>query len=115
MLVTLWFLRGLRRGVVTTGYPTQPDSSAANLPTPPLFHAESLDRVLADRLSAICPSGALHRDGDTLVFDLGACTACGRCQEVGQGAVTASGEFELTATSRALLVKRIPLLREASR
>ena len=48
-----------------------------------------------------------------LIFDVGACTACGRCREAAPEAVTASGEFELAATARADLVKRIPLPREA--
>jgi len=111
--MTLWFLRGLRRGVVTTRYPARPDDSAADLPTPPVFRAEDLDQALADRLVAVCPSHALRRDADALVFDVGACTACGRCQEAAPGAVTSSGEFELAATSRGHLVKRIPLRREA--
>ncbi len=38
----LWFLRGLRRGVVTTHYPDHRDSSAAMAPTPPSFRAEAL-------------------------------------------------------------------------
>jgi formate hydrogenlyase subunit 6/NADH:ubiquinone oxidoreductase subunit I len=108
----LWFIRGLRRGVVTTHYPTRPDSSARNLPTPPAFRPQRLDRRLADRLCRVCPSRALRREGDMLVFDVGACTACGLCQEAAPEAVTASGEFELAATNRAHLVKRIPLLRE---
>ena len=45
-----------------------------------------------------------------MVFDVGACTACGRCAEEAPEAVQASGEFELAATDRAHLVKRIPLL-----
>jgi len=44
---------------------------------------------------------------------VGACTACGRCREAAPGAVTASGEFELAATARGHLVKRIPLAAEA--
>lgn len=111
--MTLWFVRGLRRGVVTTRYPARPEEWAAHLPTPPVFRAEALDRALGDRLSAVCPSRALRREGDTLIYDVGACTACGRCQEEAAGAVAPSGEFELTATSRGRLVKRIPLLREA--
>jgi len=110
--VPLWFLRGLRRGVVTTRYPGQPDASAAQLPTPPAFRPAALTRDLADRLAAICPSWALTRNGDVLFFDAGACTACGRCREAAPGAVTASGEFELAATDPAHLVKRIPLLGE---
>ena len=108
--MTLWFLRGLRRGVVTTRYPARPDASAAALPTPPAFRPEALTRALADRLAAACPSGALARDGDALVFDVGACTACGRCLAEAPGAATSSGEFELAATLPAHLVKRIPLL-----
>jgi formate hydrogenlyase subunit 6/NADH:ubiquinone oxidoreductase subunit I len=106
----LWFARGLRRGVVTTRYPARPDSSAAALPTPPAFRPDALTRELADRLCLICPSWALTRNGDVLIFDAGACTACGRCQEAAPAAVTASGEFELAATDPAHLVKHIPLL-----
>ena len=105
----LWFVRGLRRGVVTTRYPARPEPSAADLPTPPIFHAQRLDAGLADRLCGVCPSRALRREDDVLIFDVGACTACGRCREAAPEAVTASGEFELAATVRAHLVKRIPL------
>jgi flavoprotein len=111
----LWFARGLRRGIVTTRYPARPDSSAADLPTPPVFHPEAIDHDLADRLAAVCPSRALHRDGDVLVFDVGRCTACGRCREAAPGAVTPSGEFELATTSREQAVKRIGPLREVPR
>jgi hypothetical protein len=110
----LWFARGLRRGIVTTRYPARPDPSAASLPTPPAFRARLLDADIADRLTRVCPSRALRREDDTLIFDVGACTACGRCREAAPEAVTASGEFELAATTRADLVKRIPLPREAA-
>jgi ferredoxin-like protein FixX len=113
--MTLWFLRGLRRGVVTTRYPARPDSSAADLPTPPVFRAHALGRADADRLAAVCPSRALRREDDELVFDVGACTACGRCFEEASEAVWPSGEFELAVTSRAHLIKRIPLRTEAGR
>jgi formate hydrogenlyase subunit 6/NADH:ubiquinone oxidoreductase subunit I len=113
--MALWFIRGLRRGVVTTHYPTRPDASARNLPTPPAFRPQCLDRGVADRLCRVCPSRALRRDGDVLIFDVGACTACGLCQEAAPEAVTSSGEFELAAANRAHLVKRIPLLGEAHR
>jgi formate hydrogenlyase subunit 6/NADH:ubiquinone oxidoreductase subunit I len=109
----LWFARGLRRGVVTTGYPARPEPSAPALPTPPAFRAQNLDRNLADRLCGVCPSQALRREDDVLIFDVGACTACGRCREAAPDAVTVSGEFELATTTRAHLVKRIPLLQEA--
>ncbi|MBO0771056.1 MAG: hypothetical protein J2P35_06315 [Actinobacteria bacterium] len=110
----LWFVRGLRRGVVTTHYPARPDPSAADLPTPPAFRPQQLDRTVADRLCTACPSRALRREDDELVFDAGACTACGRCREAAPQAVTVSGEWELAATARPHLIKRIPLAAETS-
>ena len=105
----LWFARGLRRGVVTTRYPARPDDSAAWLPTPPAFRPRQLTRELADLMVAVCPGPALRRRDDVLVFDVGACTACGRCAEAAPDAVTSSGEFELAATVRSALIKEIPI------
>jgi dissimilatory sulfite reductase (desulfoviridin) alpha/beta subunit len=107
----LWTLRGLRRGVVTTRYPARPDPSAELLPTPPAFRRGALTVDLADQLAAVCPSRALTRSNDELVFDVGACTACGRCRAEAPEATLSSGEFELAATARAHLIKRIPLRR----
>jgi formate hydrogenlyase subunit 6/NADH:ubiquinone oxidoreductase subunit I len=110
--MTLWFVRGLRRGVVTTRYPARPDPSARFLPTPPAFRPRVLTRETADRLVTACPSGALRRDGRELVYDVGRCTACGRCVAEAPAAVQSSGEFELAATVRSVLIKRIPLREE---
>lgn len=108
--MALWFLRGLRRGVVTTRYPaTPPDSWTADLVTPPEFHADRLTNPLVDGLVTACPSEALRRDGSELVYDVGACTACGRCLSVAGAAARPSGEIELAARGRADLVKRIPI------
>jgi len=105
----LWFARGLRRGVVTTRYPARPDDSAAFLPAPPAFRSRRLTRDIVDRMVAVCPGPALSRRDDMLLFDVGACTACGRCAEAAPDAVAPSGEFELAATSRSVLVKEIPI------
>ncbi|HEY6309370.1 MAG TPA: hypothetical protein VIY52_00975 [Streptosporangiaceae bacterium] len=105
----LWFARGLRRGVVTTRYPARPDGSAAAWPTPPAFRPGQLTREVADRIVAVCPSAAVARRGEVLIFDAGTCTACGRCAEAAPDAVTSSGEFELAATARSALVKEIPI------
>lgn len=105
----MWFARGLRRGVVTTRYPARSDSSAAALPTPPTFRPGELTRELVDVMISVCPGTALSRAGDTLVFDVGACTACGRCAKVAPHAITPSGEFELAATARSVLIKMIPI------
>jgi ferredoxin len=119
--MTLWFIRGLRRGVVTTRYPAGPDASAASLPTPPAaslptppaFRPQALTRQTADRLAGICPSDALRRDGGVLVYDVGRCTACGRCAAEAPHAVIRSGEFELATTGRSMLIKKIPVREEA--
>jgi formate hydrogenlyase subunit 6/NADH:ubiquinone oxidoreductase subunit I len=95
--------------VVTTRYPARSDGSAAFLPTPPAFRPRQLTRQTADRLVAVCPSMALRRQDDVLIFDVGACTACGRCAEAAPDAVTPSGEFELATTGRSALVKKIPI------
>ncbi len=105
----LWFTRGLRRGVVTTRYPARPEDSAAALPTPPSFRVAALTGNVAGRLVSVCPSGALRRQDDVLIYDVGACTACGRCAGAVPGAVEPSGEFELATTSRSALIKSIPL------
>jgi dissimilatory sulfite reductase (desulfoviridin) alpha/beta subunit len=113
--LTLWFIRGLRRGVVTTRYPARPDDSAIWLPTPPAFRPHALTRQLAARLVEVCPSGALlAEDGEPglLLFDVGRCTACGRCAAEAPHAVTSSGAWELAATVRSVLIKKIPIMGE---
>jgi ferredoxin len=104
-----WFLRGLRRGVVTTRYPNVIDHWATSLPTPPLFHPRRLTAELCDRMAEICPSSALARDEHMLIFDVGACSACGRCLAVAGDAAGPSGIFELATTDRSHLVKRVPI------
>lgn len=92
--MALWFLRGLRTGVVTTSYPRRPDLSAAQLATPPTFASARLSREVALRLVSVCPSRALELDGGDLVLDVGRCTACGRCLGVAAGVGRPSGRFE---------------------
>jgi hypothetical protein len=107
----LWFLRGLRRGVVTSRYPRQSerDAWARALPTPPRFDSELLTDELTQELVDVCPARAIGREYCALVLDLGRCTSCGRCLDVGGQAVAPSGVFELAARERADLIKRIPI------
>lgn len=104
-----WFLRGLHRRVVTTRYPGRPEPSVEGLPSPPVFRVELLTLALADQLEQVCPSRALRREAHTLVYDLGACTACGRCYSVAGPAARPSGTIELAATRREQLIKQIPI------
>jgi hypothetical protein len=107
--MSVWFLRGLRRGIVTTRYPVRPEPSTLVLPSPPAFRPELLSRDLVDAMAGSCPSAALRRENGWLVYDVGACTACGRCYAVAGPAATPSGQIELAATHRSQLIKRIPI------
>jgi len=105
----LWFLRGIRKGVVTTRYPKETDAWADGLPSPPTFRSDLLTPTLAARLADACPSGALWLEGNELALDVGSCSGCGDCVTLGGEAVHRSHEFELATRDRDALVKRIPI------
>jgi len=107
--MAFWFYRGVRRGIATTRYPKAIEEWATGLPGPPAFHSARLTAAVVDRLVRECPAGALAREDHELVVDLGRCTGCGRCLELGVDAVRPSGEFLLATPNRAALVKRVPI------
>jgi len=107
--MAFWFYRGLRRGIATTRYPRTVDAWATGLPSAPAFHSTRLTPDLADKLVEHCPARALRVTGRELVVDLGRCTACGSCLEIGGGAVSPSGEFLLATRDRSALLKRVPI------
>ena len=107
--MAFWFYRGVRRGVATTRYPPTIDSWTRGLPSPPAFHSARLTAALVDGLAHACPAGALAREEHELVVDLGHCTGCGECVDLGRGAVVPSGEFLLATSDRAALLKRVPI------
>ena len=108
--MALWFLRGLRRGVVTTRYPATVDDWATPLPSSPAFRPDAADPERWPTSWSRCARAARWpRTATSLVLDVGACTACGRCLDVAGEAAVPSGEFELAATARSQLVKRIPI------
>jgi Ni,Fe-hydrogenase III small subunit/ferredoxin len=73
--VSIWVLRGLRDGVVTTRWPARPDAYANSWrgPAVPVGPAGPGD------LPALCPTGAISVTGDTVRVDQGTCILCGRC------------------------------------
>jgi ferredoxin len=107
--MAIWFFRGLRKGIATTRYPKEVDPWTRDLPTPPAFHSRRLTRELADRLARACPAGAISREGSELVVDLGRCTGCGRCLQIGGDAVAPSGAFLLASADRPALIKRVAI------
>jgi Ni,Fe-hydrogenase III small subunit/ferredoxin len=78
--VSIWVLRGLRDGVVTTRWPSKPDdyADAWRGPARPLPAALSSDPDAA--LEALCPTGAIAAErGGNVHVDQGKCILCGHC------------------------------------
>ena len=71
--MSIWVLRGLRDGVVTTRWPGQPDAYADTWRGPALA---ATSRPGADPLP-LCPTGAIS--AEPLRVDQGKCILCGRC------------------------------------
>jgi Ni,Fe-hydrogenase III small subunit/ferredoxin len=94
--VSIWVLRGLRSGIVTTRWPKRPDEYADSWrgpvtvmadPAAPVSTGNATTRAdaapgLGD-VEALCPTGAIEisdkRHVDTLTVDQGRCILCGRC------------------------------------
>ncbi|RNI24947.1 NADH:ubiquinone oxidoreductase [Flexivirga caeni] len=77
-----WLLRGLRDGVVTTGWPARPDDYFDQFPVTPVPTGQPITDTAgmdAAELEALCPTGAINVAADTITLDRGRCIACGRC------------------------------------
>jgi Ni,Fe-hydrogenase III small subunit/ferredoxin len=76
--VSIWVLRGLRDGVVTTRWPARPDpyADAWRGPARPL---DAPDSGSSAALTGLCPTGAITVTGGTVRVDQGRCILCGRC------------------------------------
>jgi Ni,Fe-hydrogenase III small subunit len=71
---------------------------------------QRLTADIASRVSAICPTGALaveDRDGTTcLRLSYGHCIGCGRCVEIGEGALVPATRFRWTGLGKEQLFRR---------
>jgi Ni,Fe-hydrogenase III small subunit len=80
----MWALRGLRNGIVTTGWPARPDpcASATRGPATVLARPAPVQGTArsAAELANLCPAGAISADdSDGIQLDQGRCILCGRC------------------------------------
>jgi Ni,Fe-hydrogenase III small subunit/ferredoxin len=75
--VSLWVLRGLRDGVVTTRWPRRRDEYADSWRGPVIVLSDVPEAERAG-LERLCPTGAIEAI-DRLRADQGRCILCGRC------------------------------------
>ncbi|MBO0804089.1 MAG: hypothetical protein J2P25_13575, partial [Nocardiopsaceae bacterium] len=104
--MSIWAIRGLRDGVVTTKWPKKPDEYAdtwrgpvvvrpgassrpdvpplpsemgANTPTPEISGFGGRLAGRSQGLEGLCPTGAIESGADGVRVDQGKCILCGRC------------------------------------
>jgi Ni,Fe-hydrogenase III small subunit/ferredoxin len=112
--VSIWVIRGLRDGVVTTRWPGRPDDYADTWRGP----ARSLPAAPDPALDALCPTGAItaERAGNVRV-DQGKCILCGRCvterPDVFAWSQGATGPGAVALARNQLIVPELPETEEA--
>jgi Ni,Fe-hydrogenase III small subunit len=71
---------------------------------------ERLTLEIASRVASVCPTGALATEDDSgrncLRLSYGHCIGCGRCVEVGEGALVPAKRFHCTGVAKEQLVRR---------
>lgn len=110
--MSIWALRGLRDGVVTTGWPKRPDEYADSWHGAVSVIGDAHERDVA----GLCPTGAIEVS-DRVRLDRGRCIACGRCvaarPDVFAWAAGATGPDAAALTRQALIVGGIQETDEA--
>jgi Ni,Fe-hydrogenase III small subunit/ferredoxin len=110
--VSLWALRGLRDGVVTTRWPRRADeyADAWRGPVTVIGEADALD------VDGLCPTGAVEV-ADRVRVDQGKCVLCGRCvaqrPDLFAWGAGATGPDAAALTREALVVPQVAETGEA--
>jgi Ni,Fe-hydrogenase III small subunit/ferredoxin len=122
--VSIWVLRGLRDGVVTTRWPARPDdyADAWRGPARPLAVAaltpNPADRESLMSIEALCPTGAIAAErGGNVRVDQGRCILCGHCvaarPDLFAWSQGATGPGAAALTRNQLIVPELPETDEA--
>jgi len=110
--VSVWVLRGLREGVVTTRWPRRADEYADSWRGP----VTVIGDTDAHGIDALCPTGAIDAV-DRVRVDQGRCILCGRCvaqrPDVFAWSAGATGPNAAALTKGALVVPETPETDEA--
>jgi Ni,Fe-hydrogenase III small subunit/ferredoxin len=111
--MSIWVLRGLRDGVVTTRWPRRPDEYAASWRGPVTVQPGA---PAGPGAAARCPAGAIEASGQVRV-DQGKCILCGRCvaerPDVFAWSAGATGPRAAALARQALIVPEAPETDEA--
>lgn len=102
----------VEQGCKTSSYPKEPIQLYSRYRGLPRINPDC-DPATVRQCVAVCPQDAILSDQHKI--DLGRCTFCGRCEQVGGGGyVTFSGDFAMGAASREALVSdgALPALAE---
>jgi len=110
--VSVWVLRGLREGVVTTRWPRRADEYADSWRGP----VTVIGDTDAHGIDALCPTGAIDAV-DRVRVDQGRCILCGRCvaqrPDVFAWSAGATGPNAAALIRQALVVPETPETDEA--
>lgn len=111
--MSIWALRGLRDGVVTTRWPARPDEYADSWRGPVTVVA---DAAFPDA-AALCPTGAIGTQDGRVRVDQGKCVLCGRCvaerPDVFAWSAGVTGPGTAALVRQALIVPAMPETGEA--
>ncbi|HEY1914448.1 MAG TPA: hypothetical protein VGH27_02630 [Streptosporangiaceae bacterium] len=111
--MSIWVLRGLRNGVVTTGWPRRPDDYADTWRGPATTRSGI---TVPPDVAALCPTGAIEVAAGGVRVDQGTCILCGRCvaerPDVFGWSAGATGTSAVGLTRQALVV---PAMAETDR
>jgi Ni,Fe-hydrogenase III small subunit/ferredoxin len=116
--MSVWVLRGLRDGVVTTRWPKQPDEYADSWRGPAAVLPGASGGAEVERL---CPTGAIEAldpvRGGQVSVDQGRCILCGRCvaarPDLFAWSAGATGRSAAAVARQALVVPEVPETDEA--
>lgn len=104
-----WVPRGLREGIVTSGYPRRPDGYGHGFRAAVTVRSGSVERSRVTAAAAACPTGAISR-GEHPRLDRGRCILCGRCVALAPEAFELDAGFETADVVRTALI--VPQLSE---
>lgn len=109
--MTGWIWRGLRRGIVTTGYPRRSDA----MPSGYRGRVRALDAPQDDqrRGAAACPTRAIDPGDSRAVVDRRRCIQCGQCARVAPDAFAMDNAFAIAQIADAAQVRAVRAFRRS--